>query len=1084
MTFIADLHIHSKYSRATARNLDLEHLYVEARKKGITVIGTGDSTHPAWFAELKEKLEPAEEGLFRLKPDIEKRMDALVPPSCGGEVRYILESEISSIYKKNDKTRKNHNLVFFPDFDSCERFNMKLDAIGNITSDGRPILGIDARNLLEILLETHGQAFMIPAHIWTPWFSLLGSKSGFDSLEECFDDLSCEIFAVETGLSSDPPMNWRVSFLDNLTLVSNSDAHSPAKLGREANLFNTDLSYPAMRSALKTGDPNRFLGTLEFFPEEGKYHHDGHRKCEVSLSPEESVRKRGICPACGKPMTLGVNYRVLELADRKEGELPQRRHTFRSIIPLNEVIAEILGAGAQTKRVNENLFKAVSTLGNEFSILNDISISDIKTAGIPLLGEAIERIRNNCLHIQPGYDGEFGKIRIFTEDEKEELMGQTMMFSFLTPADDPSFFKAGSKKHKGEVPKAKAASAPQGEPRPEALNPLQEKVITHPGGPLVVVAGPGTGKTHTLTRKIAHLIGEQNVSPENILAITFTVKAAHEMAERLKALLPKGRPAPYAATFHALGHRLLREWEQGSTPFSIVDEESRLAIMGNILTAGSGMNPKAALSLIEKAKQQLRGVDDDLSHLEPACDPGILKAVYRSYATYLTAHNLWDFDDLVFEPVRRLESDESVKKAVQNRFTHVFVDEYQDLNQAQYRFVRALCPDNGQITVIGDPDQAIYGFRGSDSAYFMRFKEDFPGAETVSLNRNYRSSETILTCAGQMIKAAADDPNPGRIPVWSGREGAKTITVYENPTDKAEGTAIGKCIEQLMGGTGFHSVDFYEEDLIYDLDLGFSDFAILTRTGALGKVIAEALEKGGIPCQHVSRDAFWALPNVSGLVTCLKCLHHLSCPDHDKQALARLHPDGLDGINQAINGIKDLPSLTVHAQLEALADAIPGFNPGSLTARPLDGFQRLLSMALPFGHDAFDYLKTLSLATDQDLYDLKAEKVSIMTMHASKGLEFKVVFIAGCEEGIVPFTGSGDKKTDLHEERRLFYVAMTRAKDLLFLSYAKKRTRFGKSEPMALSSFVRDMDRKLLRIKVPNYSRMNPDKKPVQLSLF
>jgi len=418
MKFIADLHIHSKYSRATAKNLDLENLYIEARKKGITVIGTGDSTHPGWFAELREKLVEAEEGLFRLRPEIEQRLDAQVPMSCPGTVRFLLESEISSIYKKNGKTRKNHNLFFFPNLDSAERFNMKLDAIGNIRSDGRPILGIDAKNLFEILLETDPQAFLIPAHIWTPWFSLLGAKSGFDSLEECFEDLTGELFAVETGLSSDPPMNWRISFLDRLTLVSNSDAHSPSKLGREANCFETELSYPAIRDALKTGDPSRFLGTLEFFPEEGKYHHDGHRKCRVSLSPEESAKRGGICPVCEKPMTLGVSYRVLELADREQGRLPAVYHPFQSIIPLEEVLAEILGCGPKTKRVSTLLAKIVEKIGPEFSILKDVSVADIKEAGIPLLAEAIERIRNNSLHIQPGYDGEFGKIKIFTEEEK------------------------------------------------------------------------------------------------------------------------------------------------------------------------------------------------------------------------------------------------------------------------------------------------------------------------------------------------------------------------------------------------------------------------------------------------------------------------------------------------------------------------------------------------------------------------------------------------------------------------------------------------------------------------------------------
>lgn len=428
MKFIADLHIHSKFSRATAKNLDLENLYIEAQKKGITLLGTGDSTHPEWFSELKEKLIPDEGGLLQLKPEIEKACNLSVPESCRRDVRFILESEISSIYKKTGKTRKNHNLVYFSDFDSAEKFNRKLDAIGNIKSDGRPILGLDAKNLLEILLETNPDSFMIPAHIWTPWFSLFGSKSGFDSIAECFEDLSGEIFAAETGLSSDPPMNWRVSNLDGLTLVSNSDAHSTAKLGREANLFNTELSYMAIRNALKTGDPNHFCGTIEFFPEEGKYHNDGHRKCNISMTPDLSKACNGICPECGKPLTLGVNHRVLELADREEGYLPENSPPFQSIIPLDEIISEITGTGAKTKRVLQCLNTAVEKLGSEFDILRNISIDEIKASGVPLLGEAIQRVREKKVNIEPGYDGEFGKIQLFTDEEKEELRNQKLFF--------------------------------------------------------------------------------------------------------------------------------------------------------------------------------------------------------------------------------------------------------------------------------------------------------------------------------------------------------------------------------------------------------------------------------------------------------------------------------------------------------------------------------------------------------------------------------------------------------------------------------------------------------------------------------
>ena len=310
-------------SDLTAKNLDLENIYRAAQIKGIAVVGTGDFTYPAWIEEIESKLEETEPGLFSLKREIAEPIDETLPVSCRNQVRFMLQTEISNIYKKEGRVRKNHNLIYFPDILAVKKFNARLDGIGNIKSDGRPILGLDARALLEIMLETSDQGFFVPAHIWTPWFSMFGSKSGFDTIEECFGDLKEYIFAVETGLSSDPPMNFRVSDLDHVSLMSNSDAHSPGYLGRNASVFNTDLDYFSMRTALETRDTKVFHGTLDMFPHQGKYHYDGHRKCSICLNPEITSEYGGICPVCKKPLTLGVLYRVQELADRKEGYLPE-----------------------------------------------------------------------------------------------------------------------------------------------------------------------------------------------------------------------------------------------------------------------------------------------------------------------------------------------------------------------------------------------------------------------------------------------------------------------------------------------------------------------------------------------------------------------------------------------------------------------------------------------------------------------------------------------------------------------------------------------------------------------------------------
>jgi uncharacterized protein (TIGR00375 family) len=418
MRFIADLHVHSHYSRATSPDMCPEGIWKWAQLKGISVIGTGDFTHPQWIKELKKKLEPAGNGLLTLK---KKYTTDEVPGSCKADVSFILSAEISSIYSKNGKTRKVHSIILAPDVAAAERLNRALSKIGNLKSDGRPILGLDAKKLLQITLDAAPDAMLIPAHVWTPHFSVLGAASGFDSLEECYEELTPHIHAVETGLSSDPLMNWRISALDRVTLVSNSDAHSASKIGREANILNTDITYAAMMKAIKTR--KGFLGTIEFFPEQGKYHYDGHRNCGVSLTPRETIRNNYLCPTCGRKVTVGVMHRVEKLADRAEGFKLTGAPSFASIIPLPEIIAEGLECGVNTKKVNALYRPMLERLGNEFSILLDAPLDDIERAGSRLIREAVARMRAGNVHIAPGYDGEFGKVKIFEDEERKKIRG-------------------------------------------------------------------------------------------------------------------------------------------------------------------------------------------------------------------------------------------------------------------------------------------------------------------------------------------------------------------------------------------------------------------------------------------------------------------------------------------------------------------------------------------------------------------------------------------------------------------------------------------------------------------------------------
>jgi DNA helicase-2/ATP-dependent DNA helicase PcrA len=418
MKFYADLHIHSQYSRATSSLLSLEHLHAFGGMKGIQVIGTGDCLHPARLAECREKLKDEGTGLFSLKKKFAVAAAGLAPGSRGGDVRFMLTVEISSIYKRSGRVRKVHNVVCLPSIDAADKLRARLLKIGNLNADGRPILGLDSRDLLAIALEADPAAILIPAHIWTPWFSVLGSKSGFDSIEECFGDLTRHVYAVETGLSSDPPMNRRLTSLDPFALVSFSDAHSPAKLGRECTLFDTELSYKAIYKALSgKGNPG-LCGTVEFFPEEGKYHVDGHRKCGVRYSPRETIAAKGRCPVCGRQLTVGVLSRVEELADRSEAAARKLVKHYTSLIPLKEVIAEALDCGPETKAANLIYERLIGEIGNEFSILLDAPIADIADAGGEMVAEGIRRMRKGEVRINPGFDGEFGTIELFGDDER------------------------------------------------------------------------------------------------------------------------------------------------------------------------------------------------------------------------------------------------------------------------------------------------------------------------------------------------------------------------------------------------------------------------------------------------------------------------------------------------------------------------------------------------------------------------------------------------------------------------------------------------------------------------------------------
>ncbi len=1177
MQFIADLHIHSYLSRATAKNLNLEHLNLWAQMKGIRVVGTGDFTHPQWFSELSQKLEPAEDGLFKLKPEFAAETAHMVPPGCKGPVRFMLSVEISSIYKKDGKTRKVHNVVFIPDLELAEKFNQRLGRIGNISSDGRPILGLDSRSILEIVLETSEDAFLVPAHIWTPWFSVLGSKSGFDSIEECFDDLTTYIFAVETGLSSDPAMNWRISSLDGLTLVSNSDAHSPANLGREANLFDTELSYFAIRDALKSGDPKSFLGTLEYFAEEGKYHFDGHRKCGVRLSPLETMKNEGLCPVCNRPVTVGVMYRVEELADRKTGAKPKGAHSYTSLLPLTDILSEVLQVGPKSKKVAEAYRALLERLGPEFDILKKRPLDVLERHGPPLLAEAINRMRKNQVRIAPGYDGEFGTISLFDDQERSQLLGQKSLFGVLPPHPRPNAVElrdwfeknppkparhcrvcrqcssvasqalaGGSPFTKGGLSKAppfRKGGLGGDFILPDHLNEAQQEAVQHTGGALLIVAGPGTGKTFTLAHRVAYLLQKGIARPEQILAVTFTNKAAQEMAGRLSKIFDDSRVLNGVTikTFHALCLDIISLEANAlgiKHAVSILSEADRTRFVKAAIqrthddlvgstdccpNSLSGLDPDGISGLISKVKQLLLLPEHDLAGPVPEPLVDQFPPIYKAYQEILHENHLLDFDDLIFETVRLFETHQAILRKHQERFSFISVDEYQDINYAQYRLIRLLAPQGHDICVIGDPDQAIYGFRGADVQYFHRFCEDYPAAKRILLEQNYRSTETILRASGQLI--GVDDARRAQKGIWSGIHGAKALTVTELPTERAEAEYIVKTIEQEVGGISHFSMDSGRIDRLQKKkERSFSDFAVLYRIKEQGKALKEAIARSGIPFQMVGNEKLRNRKGIMELISYLKAGWSLAC-DFDVERILNFPSRGIG--HGAVHALKQWSETRGGSLMTALerSDEISGLKPGPksklrIFSKDLSQLKEILNgmsvyeqihhilnqfsiMDAMWGNKAFeedltafldlsrsfedrgvDFLAHLALEKAQDRYDPVTEKVSLMTMHAAKGLEFPVVFIAGCEDGLIPYRRKKGEQGDLLEERRLFYVALTRAQEKIYLTHAKRRLWFGERTLQHTSPFLEAVQEDLKEYKKPFSARPARKKQDPQLRLF
>ena len=1099
--FYADLHIHSKFSRACSRDCDLEHLAWWAGRKGIGVVGTGDFTHPVWREELGEKLVPDAPGLFRLRPDLERAVHDTLPPACRAPVRFMLSSEISTIYKRDERTRKVHHLLYAPSLEAVDEITRALARVGNLASDGRPILGLDSRNLLEITLSGGDGCYLVPAHAWTPWFAVLGSQSGFDRVADCYADLSEHIFAIETGLSSDPEMNWRVSSLDGYRLVSNSDAHSPPMLGREATAFELpETDYFRIYQALRTGDG--FGGTVEFFPEEGKYHLDGHRACDVRMTPEETREAGGKCPACGKKPTIGVQHRVDALADRPEGYRLAGAAGFASFVPLPEILGEIAGVGPKSKSVIAQVSAMVDRFGPELGILGDVPLDDLAAGAPSIVAEAITRLRRGEVRREAGYDGVYGTIRLFDPDE---LAGAALFDvpkaakPARTPAPDAS-----------KEPPSEQAEPAVAAVQPAGLDPEQHAIVTHDGGPLLVVAGPGAGKTRVLTHAIAHRIGA-GLPPERCLAVTFTRRARDELRDRLVALLGADAAARVTvATFHGLGLLILREQCRLlglDADLKVADEKTRQEVLGSLSAGGSpaALGARIAESKRVRASNVASAVfalsgdadsgddfdDSDFDDRARFADPE-LDGLTARYDAALRERGMVDVDELVTRPVELLSSDASLAACYQERWTDVFVDEYQDLDEQQYLMLRQLAAPGARICAIGDPDQAIYGFRGGDVGYFLRFQEDFgaaghsgastqgTGAATVRLSRSYRSAPTIVRAAMQLIRPGTLVPGRELIPARTDiPDGPVALHAVGDEWEEAE--AVAAEVERLLGGASFHALDSRAVDGRdrTEHQLSFADFAVLYRTSSQAAAVGEALARRGFPVQRRAHSRLAEMPGVAAI------LASLTPSDALEPAAPEVEVANADSVAERV-------AVAVRAALAATGNAL-----GAETAERAEAIVAIKSaadvlgpLAARCGTDLDRFLDELALGAEVDTWDPRADRISLLTLHAAKGLEFPVVFIVGCDDGLLPLrswhrVSSHRAEVDYAEERRLLFVGMTRATTRLTLFTAAKRTLRGEVAECAPSPFLSSIEPALLdRRGGEAQGRARRRARPQQATLF
>jgi superfamily I DNA/RNA helicase len=848
-------------------------------------------------------------------------------------------------------------------------------------------------------------------------------------------------------------------------------------LGREATAFELqETDYFTIYRALQTGAG--FGGTVEFFPEEGKYHLDGHRACDVRMTPEETRAAGGKCPACGRKPTIGVQHRVDVLADRPEGYRLDGAAGFTSFVPLPEILGEIAGVGSKAKSVTAQVTAMVERFGPELGILGDVPLDDLAAGAPSIVAEAIARLRRGEVRRDAGYDGVYGVIKLFDPDE---LAGAALFD--LPKAPRKARTRAADVSREPSAEEAAPSTAPV---QSAGLDPEQHAIVTHAGGPLLVVAGPGAGKTRVLTHAIEHRIGN-GLPPERCLAVTFTRRARDELRDRLTALLGADVAAGITvATFHGLGLLILREQCKLlglDADLKVADEKIRQEVLRSL---SARERPAALGARIADAKRVRASMPSALVESPAGAevadggarggDAELADLVVR-YDAALRERGMVDLDDLVTLPTGLLAGDPALAGDYRSRWTDVFVDEYQDVDEQQYLMLRQLAAPGARICAIGDPDQAIYGFRGGDVGYFLRFGEDFGGASgesaatTVRLSRSYRSAPTIVRAAMQLIRPGTLVPGRELIPARTDIPDGPVV-VHAVADEREEAEAVAAEIEKQLGGASFHALDSRAVDgrNRTEHQLSFADFAVLYRTSAQAAAVGEALARRGFPFQRRAHSRLAEMPGVAAILAALTPSDALTPPAPMSPMSSFSRPSAAESAPlSAVDSAAEADSVATRVAVAVGAALAATEND---VAEPADRAAAIMAirtaadvlgpLAARCGTDLDRFLDELTLGAEVDTWDPRADRISLLTLHAAKGLEFPVVFIVGCDDGLLPLRSWRGAEVDYAEERRLLFVGMTRATTRLTLYTAAKRTLRGELTECAPSPFLSSVEAALL----------------------